>query len=128
MLHSGQNGTNPTAFIPFCSLGYNLEALSNKTDNFSVPVCTGFTKTIMDGQLCYEVDASRFLGDVNKDMAEFQKVGLSLLVDTNSEYDMRQVLPNNKTGLRGFGFPEEFLSSGKSEQIVIHVESISKMI
>ena len=60
---SDQGRKYPSAFIPFCSLGGNMSAgLGRETEGFAHPTCASFTETILDGNLCYEIDPSQFEG------------------------------------------------------------------
>ena len=54
---------NPSAFIPFCSFGNDLEIMGAKIDGFDDPVCNSFKTKIVKNQLCYEVDLEKFKSD-----------------------------------------------------------------
>ena len=84
---------SPSAFIPFCSFGGNMSLLGRKVDGFQDPVCSAFTRKIVNNQLCYEVDLNRFRDQV--DWQESLQSGLSLVIDTNDEYDVRKLLTEN---------------------------------
>ena len=81
---------SPSAFIPFCSFGGNMSLLGRKVEGFQDPVCSAFTGKIVNNQLCYEVDLNRFRDQV--DWQESLQSGLSLVIDTNDEYDVRKLL------------------------------------
>ena len=67
-----------------------MSLLGRKVDGFQVPVCSAFTRKIVNNQLCYEVDLNRFRDQV--DWKESLQSGLSLVIDTNDEYDVRKLL------------------------------------
>ena len=44
---------NPSALIPLCKFGGKMRGV--KTNNFSVPVCSGFQPKLLDGEICYSL-------------------------------------------------------------------------
>ena len=66
-----------------------MSLLGRKVKGFQDPVCSAFTRKIVNSQLCYEVDLNRFRGQV--DWEESLQSGLSLVIDTNDEYDVRRL-------------------------------------
>ena len=67
-----------------------MSLLGRKVKGFQDPVCSAFTGKIVNSQLCYEVDLNRFRDQV--DWEEALQSGLSLVIDTNDEYDVRKLL------------------------------------
>ena len=67
-----------------------MSLLGRKVDGFQAPVCSAFTRKIVNNQLCYEVDLNRFRDQV--DWKESLQSGLSLVIDTNDEYDVKKLL------------------------------------
>ena len=67
-----------------------MSLLGRKVNGFQDPVCSAFTRKIVNNQLCYEVDLNRFRDQV--DWQESLQSGLSLVIDTNDEYDVRKLL------------------------------------
>ena len=67
-----------------------MSLLGRKADGFQDPVCSAFTRKIVNNQLCYEIDLNRFRDQVNWE--ESLQSGLSLVIDTNDEYDVRKLL------------------------------------
>ena len=67
-----------------------MSLLGRKVDGFQVPVCSAFTRKIVNDQLCYEIDLNRFRDQV--EWKESLQSGLSLVIDTNDEYDVRKLL------------------------------------
>ena len=113
----------PSAFIPFCSVFGSMESVGEKVDNFSVPVCTSFKKTILDGELCYQIDVNSFIQADT--LTTVQKAGLSILVDVNSEFDKLDISSREEVQLFQ-DFTEEFIRKKESDKIMIHLETISK--
>ena len=70
-----------------------MSLLGRKAEGFQAPVCSAFTRKIINNQLCYEVDLNRFRDQV--DWQESLQSGLSLVIDTNDEYDVRKLLTEN---------------------------------
>ena len=66
----------PSALIPFCSFGDNLGDVIR--EDFSLPICTMFQPTILDGQQCYQPKDDLFGG-------QGQDQGFSLVIDINFE-------------------------------------------
>ena len=67
-----------------------MSLLGRKVNGFQDPVCSAFTRKIVNNQLCYEIDLNRFRDQVNWE--ESLQSGLSLVIDTNDEYDVRKLL------------------------------------
>ena len=81
--------TGLSSFIPFCSFG-GVSDLSGRQNTGNLPVCGLFKEKIVEGQLCYEADLNQLKGLV-KWRPTLQK-GLSLVIDTNDEYDVKNIL------------------------------------
>ena len=113
---------SPSAFIPFCSVFGSMETAGVKVDNFSVPVCRSFNKTILDGQLCYQIDVNSFIEQ--NTMTTLQKAGLSILVDVNAEYERVDISSREEVKIFQ-DFTEEFIRKKESDKIMIHLETIS---
>ena len=48
----------PAALIPYCAYTGNMNITGEYTDSLSFPVCNQFKPTVLEGQLCYELDIS----------------------------------------------------------------------
>ena len=113
-----------SAFIPFCSFG-GMGALGEESTRFSLPVCTGFRKRILDEKLCYVMDVNRFKDKLK--VETLQEVGLSMLVDVNDEFDLREISTKNIEKEKTFkDFTEEFVRVEESDKIMTSIETISK--
>ena len=97
-VHIEDSLASPSAFIPFCSFGGNLAILGRKSPSFSVPVCAAFREKIVGGQLCYEAPLAGY-GRMKGERwmrKEALKKGLSLVIDTNQEYDVKNLLTKKR--------------------------------
>ena len=83
---------SPSAFIPFCSYGDDLESMSLKIENFSLPVCNSFEAVIHKDQLCYEADLRKFMK--NQNFKEQLVNGLVLIIDYNEDRHMLSSPPS----------------------------------
>ena len=78
-----QNYLSPSAFIPFCSFAGNISIMGETLPNFSIPVCTKFSPTVLKGQLCYQVDVNQFKDQI--DSKKLMSHGLIFLMDYNED-------------------------------------------
>ena len=77
---------SPSAFIPFCSFGNDIESMSMQIENFSLPVCNSFKAVVHKDQICYQVDLEKFR---NYEKFKEQLVnGLVLILDYNEDRNM----------------------------------------
>ena len=112
------NHITASAFIPFC-LYQSKEITSGKLNshqNLSFPICTSFKPTLLEGQLCYELDLQQLSGQGKKNE-------LLLLLDYNTELSLQ---PNS-----GSPYVDSFyLDSLDSEQYEakIQIKSLSRMM
>ena len=51
---------SPSSFIPFCEFGGDMSRVGKKIQPFESRVCNCFQAKILNDQLCYEVDLSRY--------------------------------------------------------------------
>ena len=80
---------NISAFIPFCFLG-DLQ-IGKDLGSFQVPVCSLFREKVVRGQVCYEADVNQYKENTDN-WEEALNIGFSFFVDTNDEYDVRNLL------------------------------------
>ena len=88
---------SPSSFIPFCAFASTM--LGNKISNFSFPVCTAFTPTLMEDQLCYQLNISALEGLPKSDLG--QNKGLALLIDLGEmkEKSVKRPISSPRLGL-----------------------------
>ena len=77
------NNLSPSAFIPFCSFGENMESMGTYMDGFDDPICKSFKAKVHNDQLCYEVDLEKFKNKEN--LVRQLKYGLIMILDYNEE-------------------------------------------
>ena len=113
-----------SAFIPFCSFGAKLSGPD--LNNFQGQFCSLFREKIVDGQVCYEADLNQFKKKDN--WAKTLHSGLSLIIDTNAEYDVKNILESksskNKESLESF---DSFKKNEEESSFTILLKTISKI-
>ena len=73
----------PSAFIPFCSLGSDLEILGVRIDRFSQPVCRIFKPKVFQGQTCFQLDLQDL--QQNLSFAKGAENAVTFLMDYNQD-------------------------------------------
>ena len=104
-----------------------MSLLGRKAEGFHAPVCSAFTRKMVNNQLCYEVDLNRFRDQV--DWKESLKSGLSLVIDTNDEYDVRKLMTedgNIKTTEEDM--LDSYFNKNLQEKFSILLKTISKYL
>ena len=61
-----------------------------------------FKRKVVRGQICYEADINHFKERVDNWDEALQK-GFSFIIDTNDEYDMKNLLQKNKNSSSSLG-------------------------
>ena len=109
---------SPTAFIPFCSFGGDMNIMGRRSEQYDVPVCNSFQSKIRNNQLCYQIDLEDYkdTNNIEKQLKE----GLVLVVDYNEERQMHQLMENKNDEFMGY------LMSEDKNSVQIHLETISK--
>ena len=118
-----QGRGSTSAFIPFCSFGGNMSSVGQHSQQFDHPTCNSFKETILDGNLCYEIDPSQFEQDGN--LEKNRNIGLSLLIDNNEEYDTRKIILNGESTTNKEDFTEGFVRFEERQKLMIHIQTIS---
>ena len=92
-----------SSFIPFCSFGGEILGeplgrgnvlkafLTSYLGEFQDPVCRLFREKVVQGRLCYEARLERGAEGKGKWKHKLES-GLSFVIDTNYEYDVRRLL------------------------------------
>ena len=115
---------SPTALIPFCDFGRNMSVMGVKIDQFDDPVCNSFQATIVNDQLCYEVDLNRFS---NKNNVEKElKSGFIFMMDYNED---RQVsFEKDHVKVDDGSFANQIMELDDTESAFIYLNTIGKFI
>ena len=103
-----------------------MSLLGRKVDGFQDPVCSAFTRKIVNNQLCYEIDLNRFRDQV--DWKESLQSGLSLVIDTNDEYDVRKLMTENKNIKTEEDVLDSYFKNNWQEKFSIILKTISKYL
>ena len=94
------------------------------TKMFPIPVCNSFREKSFNGQLCYEVDINKYKGRV--DWQNSLQTGLSFVVDTNEEYNIKKILFDEATKQ---SFDEDLLNAYAKNEVsrtfTVHLQTIS---
>ena len=113
---------SPSAFIPFCDFGGDMETMGVKIDQFDVPVCNSFQAKILNDQLCYEVDLEKFKNNTN--VENELKLGFVFVMDYNEDRQFTFLKASEKdvdTRLSVRLFKED-----NNEQASIYLNTIGK--
>ena len=81
------NNLSPSAFIPFCEIGGNMSLMGKKIDLFPIPVCNSFNSTILNDQLCYELEPEKIISSSN--IEDDLGLGLIFAIDYNIDRQIR---------------------------------------
>ena len=76
----------PSSFIPFCAFDGELDRHGTLLANFSVPFCSTFAPTIIEGQLCYALNITK-IGLIKEAL---------FFIDTNLERSVHASQQNSK--------------------------------
>ena len=113
---------SPSTFIPFCAFGRNMSSMGHIMKPFELPVCQSFRETILNDQLCYEVDLEKYknVETIEKDLIS----GLVFIMDYNED---RHVTQNeNKIENQGKHF-DKYDGSNDDEKALIYLNTIGCM-
>ena len=91
-------------------------------EEFSVPVCNSFEATILNDQLCYEVDLNKLSNKNNLDRE--LKSGFSFIMDYNED---RQVVFNkNFSNKKDDTLTSNVVESDQDQQAVIYLNTVGE--
>ena len=110
---------SPSAFIPFCIFGNNMNNLGQQIDDFDVPVCNVFVATNWNDRVCYELDLNLLKNkdDINNQL----KDGLLLVLDFNEERQLKKYSNLVKEAkIRNYFYED------KENSVQVHIDSIGK--
>ena len=107
---------SPSAFIPFCVFGNNMNNLGQKIYEFEVPVCNVFAAKNWNDQICYELDLNKLK---NEDETYQLKDGILLVLDFNEERQFAKEGNSEKVEkIRNYFYVDEDTS------VQVHLDSI----
>ena len=96
--------------------------MAKKIDHFEVPVCNSFKATVLNDQLCYEVDLNEFSNKSN--LQRELKSGFNFIMDYNED---RQVTFNHNFS-RGedMSLTGNVVESDQDQQAVIYLDTVGE--
>ena len=118
-----ENSSSQSAFIPFCEIGGNMSAMGVKIDQFSFPVCNSFKETVLNDQLCYEVDLNRFvnMNTIDRDL----ELGFTFIMDYNE--DRQVTFDRNISNRKNIGLTTSIVESDHHQHAFIYLNTIGNL-
>ena len=115
-----ENKKSQSAFIPFCEIGGNMSAMGVEIDQFSFPVCNSFKETVLNDQLCYEVDLNRFVNvnTIDRDL----ELGFTFIMDYNE--DRQVTFDRNISNRENIGLTTSIVESDHHQHAFIYLDTI----
>ena len=105
-----------------------MSVMGRHVPQFSRAVCSAFQETVVDGEVCYQLDVNTYADSL--DWRQSMQFGLGFLVDTNEELDSKRLYSNfdqiddeyadNKTSLRSYVKFED------SSKVKIYLHTLGK--
>ena len=104
-----------------------MSLVGRNVDHFQAPVCNAFRERVVNDQLCYGIDVNGLRDDL--DWEEALQSGLSLVLDTNQEYDVRNLLTEDgNIGSDALDILNSYDNIQQQEKFKIFLNTISKII
>ena len=120
-----EGNLSPSAFIPFCQFGGNMTIMGNKIDElFNFPTCNCFERTILNNQLCYEVDLNIYANKT--DVNEALKSGLVMLIDNNEDRQENLQTENKILDDKHQNLLKYIKENQKANEFTIYINSVGK--
>ena len=98
-----------------------MSSVGVKINQFEWPVCNCFRAKILNDQLCYEVDLSRFSDTEN--IQNELKLGFTFIMDYNED---RQVTFDNVRKTKELGITSSIVNSHMENHALIYLNTIGK--
>ena len=104
-----------------------MDLIGEKFNNFQVPVCSLFRKKIFSGQVCFEADLNQFKNKI--DWKRAIKQGFSFIIDTNDEYDVKNLFQRESTSKRfeNHLWFNSFKDTEEENTFAVIIKTISKI-
>ena len=96
-----------------------MSGMGAKIDQFELPVCNSFQAKILNDQLCYEIDLSKF-SDRDNIVREL-KLGFNFIMDYNED---RQIIFDIVTHQEEPGLASSIIQSDEDRHAFIHLNTI----
>ena len=118
---NSEGNFSPSAFIPFCVFGNNINNLGQQINDFEVPVCNIFVAKNWNDQVCYELNLNPLKAEDDIDIDHQLKDGILLILDFNEERQFNRDVNFEKVKkVRNYFFENE------DNSVQIHIDSIGK--
>ena len=116
-----------TSFIPFCFVGEDL--IGRKSAKFKDPVCNVFTEKVVSGRSCYEANLNKYKKEM-VNWAEAEQIGLSFIIDTNDEYDVKNLMERESTEEKEelYLYSSSYKKTNDEEEFEVLLDTISKYL
>ena len=98
-----------------------MSSVGVKIDQFDIPVCNSFQATILNDQLCYEVDLDRFSNQEN--IENELKLGFTFLLDYNED---RQVTFDQNTLRKKHSLARSVAETDQDQHAFIYLDTIGR--
>ena len=103
-----------------------MSSVGVKIDQFDVPVCNSFQATVLNDQLCYEVDLNRFSNIDNFDRE--LDLGFYFIMDYNEDRQTLEENNNTEKTENRLTMATNILNSDSHQHASIHLNTIGKSI
>ena len=113
-IHPPHMKNSPSAFIQFCEYNGDMLSVGEHMDTFPLPVCTAFTPTVLQGQLCYTFDPDTVQANISS-----HTPSLMFLLDYNQDRDHFRIKDDKED-------VEE--SNPQDTEAMIYIHTLSKTI
>ena len=100
-----------------------MSAMGVKIDQFDDPVCNSFQATILNDQLCYEVDLNRFSNKSN--IAKELELGFYFFMDYNEDRQATTQSTSDREEEKS-GIGGNLLESDKDKHAFIYLDTIGQ--
>ena len=100
-----------------------MSVVGVKIDQFDDPVCNSFQATVVNDQLCYEVDINRFSNESN--IAKELELGFYFLMDYNEDRQVTKQSTLSREDKRS-SMAANLLESDKNQHAFIYLDTIGK--
>ena len=95
-------------------------------DHFSFPICRSFRATVLNDQLCYELNPNEYIGQEN--LQESLRVGITLVIDNNEDREVTEVSYEKASKVFDNNILDVLFQKEESRTSTIHIHTIGKMI
>ena len=99
-----------------------MTELGRKIPQFVLPVCTSFTRTYIQGQLCYELEVNNFFNHPRTEKK--LRMGLTLILDYNEDRNLVRIRGKEKKIKQNL--VDNIVSFEESQEALIYIKTISK--